>query len=344
MGNLGVIAYSSEGEYWFELTSGVTANLRGITWSGTQWAVVGDAGTILTSPDAITWTAQTSSVTTPLLGVAWSPDVQTFVAVGLAGVVLTSPDGVTWTVQNSQTVNNLRAVAWVVGVWDVGGWDSSTLYWEWSYFTAVGDLGTVITSVDGITWTVQSPGVTEGLNAVSSDGFSVISVGNAGTFISSVDSVNWTQGNSTITNTLFSTVNGQRVAVLVGDSGVILRSTGDYTLAISDVSQVVTDLYGVTYSEYLNLFVAVGESGMIMTSSIENPTQIFTAISDSGYISASYDGNVWTIGSRRRQQWLQYFIHGRWGPEVCKHRSQSQPMGRSWTNFRQLQCRGWTIR
>lgn len=296
VGDNGVIVNSDHAEYWFQQASGVTVNLRGIAYGGTQYVAVGDGGTIITSSDSIIWTVQTSGISTQLLSVAWSADVQVFVVVGITGVALTSPDGITWTTQNSGTANNLRSITWTPGVWDVGGWDSSAQWWQWGYFTAVGDQGTIVVTVDGITWVTESSGTTQGLNSVAWGGFGTVAVGNVGAFISSFDSVAWTAANSTVTNSLFSTCIGQRVTVMVGDTGVILRSTDD-VVAIPDVTQIVTALYGVTYSEYLNLFVAVGQSGMIMTSSIENPTQIYTAISDNGYISASYDSNVWTMGS-----------------------------------------------
>jgi len=297
VGDNGVVVTSDHAEYWFEQASGVTENLRGITWGGTLWVAVGDAGTIITSPDSINWTEQTSEIDTQLTSVAWSIDLQLFIAVGLSGVAITSPDGVTWTTQNSGTANNLRSITWSDGVWTVGGWSNQIQYWQWGYFTAVGDIGTILTTVDGVTWTTQNSNVVTGLNSVSWSSYGTLAVGNAATFISSTDSVTWSQGNISVTNELYSVCGaGEQVDVMVGASGVILRST-DNTNAYSDTSQVSTNLYSVTYSEYLNLFVAVGQSGMIMTSSIENPTEIFTAISDSGYISASYDSNVWTNGT-----------------------------------------------
>lgn len=76
---------------WTGRTSGTSAALRAVTWTGNQlstpcYVVVGDAGTVLTSTDTIGWTVRTSGTANPLRAVAWSGSH--FVAVGDAGTVL----------------------------------------------------------------------------------------------------------------------------------------------------------------------------------------------------------------------------------------------------------------
>ena len=87
--NIGTILTSSNGITWTTRTSGTTNSLYGVTWSGTQFVVVGLSGTILTSPDGITWTTRTSGTTNALNGVIWSGTQ--FVVVGNIGTILTSP-------------------------------------------------------------------------------------------------------------------------------------------------------------------------------------------------------------------------------------------------------------
>ena len=72
------------------------------TWTGGQYAVVGNEGTILTSPDGITWTSQSSGTTGNLNGITWNGNQ--FAAVGsliafefAESTILTSPDGIIWT-------------------------------------------------------------------------------------------------------------------------------------------------------------------------------------------------------------------------------------------------------
>ena len=68
----GTILTSPDGITWTTQASGTFNWLHGITWSGTQFAAVGDSATILTSPDGITWTTQSSDTTSGLNGITWS--------------------------------------------------------------------------------------------------------------------------------------------------------------------------------------------------------------------------------------------------------------------------------
>jgi hypothetical protein len=51
---------------------------------------------VLTSPDGVTWTPQSSGTTARLNAVTWTGGGR-FVAVGDSGTILTSPDGFFWT-------------------------------------------------------------------------------------------------------------------------------------------------------------------------------------------------------------------------------------------------------
>ena len=66
----------------------------------------------------------------------------------------------------------------------------------------VGAGGTVVTSPDGINWTVQYSGTLANLNDVAYGGGLFVADGNAGTIITSPDGANWTAQNSGTTNNL----------------------------------------------------------------------------------------------------------------------------------------------
>src|SRR3989441_4180514 len=66
----------------------------------------------------------------------------------------------------------------------------------------VGALGTVLTSMDGITWTTRSSGISFHLNGVAASGNKAIAVGDNGTIVSSPDLAAWTPQSSGTTNTL----------------------------------------------------------------------------------------------------------------------------------------------
>jgi hypothetical protein len=55
VGESGTIQTSTTGLDWTTRTSGTTNNLNGITWTGTEFTVVGDNNTVITSSDGISW-------------------------------------------------------------------------------------------------------------------------------------------------------------------------------------------------------------------------------------------------------------------------------------------------
>lgn len=144
-----------------------------VTWSGSQFVVVGGSGTILTSPDGTTWTTRRSGTSEFFGGIAWSG--AQFAAVGLNGVILTSPDGISWTPRASGTSDALFDVAW-----------------SGTQFVAVGQGtgGTILSSPDGVTWTPRLSGTTASLNGVASSGTTTVAVGN-GVILTSSDGAIW---------------------------------------------------------------------------------------------------------------------------------------------------------
>ncbi len=56
---------------------------------------------------------------------------------------------------------------------------------------AVGDNGTIITSPDGATWTLQASGTSSHLHGVVWSGTKFVAVGTNGTIITSPDGVTW---------------------------------------------------------------------------------------------------------------------------------------------------------
>lgn len=204
---------------------GTNLNLNGVPWG---WVAVGDTGTILatTDPSAATaWVAvgDSANSATTLRGVACTPNTTPsllpyqypitiaplWVAVGDGGVLLTSLDGLTWTKPSTFTniingksypVNaftdnvhgniNMHSVLYVPA-------DPFTVITTGSQFVATGDYGTIYTSVDGVTWTLQVSGVTANLYAIAPTtgksipngnfgvvpyGYEVVGAGGASTF------------------------------------------------------------------------------------------------------------------------------------------------------------------
>ncbi len=260
------IKIDDTGTQWTTRTSGTTASLMDMTWSGTQFLAVGYTGTILTSPDGINWTQRTSGTSNALWGVTWSGTQ--FVAVGEYGTILTSPDGISWTQRDS-------------------GIPDSTLYdvsWSGTQFVAVGgefrfpgnpvyNNTLILTSLDGITWTKRTSGLSNRtLNGITWSGTQFIAVSGselqpADTIIlSSSDGINWTQRTIVAETpyTLFDIVWTGSQFVVVGSQGMIFTSSDGINWVSMSSGATGMNLYGVTWSG--NNLIAVGLGGIIITS------------------------------------------------------------------------------
>jgi len=143
-------------------------------------------------------------------------------------------------------------------------------------YVAVGDGGTILTSADSVTWIPQVSGTTNRLNGIKygTDGF--VAVGDASTILESPDGIAWTQRTSPVTNRLSAVAYGAGRYVAVGTEGCIVTSadgvnwsrinTGaPYNLNGLGVGTVPIYSSAGSYFEYR--FVAVGDSGLIMTLS-----------------------------------------------------------------------------
>ncbi len=164
-------------------------------------------------------------------------------------------------------------------------------------FVTVGDVGTILTSSDGISWTERTSGTTNNLYGVTYGGGLVLTVGDNGTILTSSDGSTWTSRTSGITNNLYGVTYGGGLFVTVGDNRTILTSSDGTTWANTSANKRTTlryfskpdapHLYGVTYGD--GLFVTVGGDATIFTSS---------------------DGTTWTEnGQNLRSNWGdgQYF-------------------------------------
>ncbi len=148
------------------------------------------------------------------------------VAVGNNGQVLTTtdPTGATWNSVIYPTPYNLHCVVW----------DSTN-----SLFVAVGDMGTIITSPDGVSWTTQTSGTSNNLYGVSHSGFggiACIAVGQNNTILTTPDDVTWTTwGVSTlwtrVDNNIFSADYPYQLAVSNSTQAVVITQgfAGAYT-------------------------------------------------------------------------------------------------------------------
>lgn len=166
---LGIYRVVTNGR-WSSIPPFSTMELSGITWSGSQFVVVGQGGTSLTSSsDGFRWSTNPRLYVTTqeLWGVAFAQELGQFVAVGSAGTILTSPTGFTWT-PRYVTTHDLAGVAW-----------------SGSQFVAVGRNGTILTSRDGANWADNSLRTIQNFLGVTWSGSQFVVVGSAGTILTS---------------------------------------------------------------------------------------------------------------------------------------------------------------
>jgi hypothetical protein len=188
VGDAGTILSSTDGIAWTPQTSGITANLNGVT-HGTIYVyiAVGDNGTILTSTYGYsnTWTAHTTTATSNLRQVISFGSL--IVAVGDAGTIVTSKDGgVTWDVQTLGATNlvgiavePLNIASPVVDAW-LGVAPSAQFVIIDSAGNAYASVSGVNPNANGLTWSAPIPTTATSLNTLVSSGFGYVAAGNSG--------------------------------------------------------------------------------------------------------------------------------------------------------------------
>ncbi len=128
---------------------------------------------------------------------------------------------------------------------------------------AVGSLGTIITSSDGLSWQTSSSNVVFNLNGVATSGTNFVAVGDLGTIVTSPDLINWTPQTSGTTKHLHGVAWTGVQFIAVGDTGTILTSSDAVTWT-ARTSGTTSDLYGAAANSAINIVVGAGNT--ILTS------------------------------------------------------------------------------
>lgn len=182
------IMYSSDGVTWNSINTqpsgitGPTVDLYSVTYGNGLFITVGTYnsssadqpisynGIIGTSPDGINWTI----VQYPpnyLSGITYGGGQ--FVAVGREGIILTSPDGKTWTSRTAAPIANSILTPYLINVIYANGQYVVT----GNYTGAIPSTGFILTSPDGINWTMPSTGTTSNMYGISFGNGNFVAVG-----------------------------------------------------------------------------------------------------------------------------------------------------------------------
>ncbi len=175
-----------------------------------------------------------------------------------------------------------------------------------SQVVAVGALGTILTSPDGVNWAPRYSGTNYDLLAVAGSGSRIVAVGFNGTIVSSGDGSTWTTHISGTTNTLRGIAwTGSRF-VAVGDSGIILTSPDGDGWSVSPSGTVGT-FFGVTGSG--PLIVAVGQAGIFTSPSGTVWTERISSASSS-IRSVIWSGNQYLAAGDYMNASVQTSVEG----------------------------------
>jgi len=305
VGDNGKILKSSNGTSWSTLTSGTTKRLVGIGNSGSTRlvAMAEDSTAIISDDHGATWRSQPINAPFPITYATAT------LARGVGGFQMTSSNGTNWnySLPNFSGVSALaqgngRTIAlganYAVST-DLDNWSGVAMRYSHQAITfgkglfvsaGTGDnatgYGNIATSVDGSKWISRSTPILSKFNAAAYGAGKFVAVGQIGKIVSSSDTVTWTDRTISGSQDLHAVTYGGGRFVGVGASSVRYSTDGD-TWSSTSISGTMR---GISYGK--GLFVAVGDSGAIRTSTDGTSWTSRTSNTGQGLKSISFTGSL----------------------------------------------------
>ena len=268
-------------------------DLKAVVWNGLTYVSVADTtsySSINVSTTSETWAiTQLSNSTINITDMLFNGVFYVMTCNNSATPILTSEDGINWSTITSYTPLGLTATTIPLSM-------NSVSYGQSLGYVAVGN--TIILSVDVINlkdWvetyrlpttttinnnTVAVSNVLNGVTYASTTGYTgFVAVGlgqrlvgstlaNVALIYNSTNGINWQQVNFTATIYGFNAIAGnQQTIVAVGDNGIIYTSSNSTTW-FAQTSGLIDNLTNIIWDSINNVFVALGENGVILTSDI----------------------------------------------------------------------------
>ena len=336
VGENGLIATSADGTNWTRRTSGTATNLNRVAFTGNYFTAVGEGGLTLTSTNnGSSWFSEKTGATNDLFHTSNGDSSR--LVIGENEVRL--QNSLNWSDQLAQS-NGPPAWSYYANIgrldfYLIAGhtgliaegystndisyyWLSSSdsirellfdLTWVTNFYVAVGDRATVMTSDDGVDWSLEfvPDSVTNSIFlGVGGTTNLLIAVGNQGSLIFSP----YAETNLTFTN-------------VVGTNVVVTNRTVS-TFGINWYAvrprPTTNDLQGV--GVFGNLYLITGDNGTVLTSadgtnwtprtsrtqallgSVAASSNTIVVSGQAGTILTSTDGTNWVLQASRTTNWL----------------------------------------
>jgi hypothetical protein len=129
---------------------------------------------------------------------------------------------------------------------------------------AAGDMGTVVTSSNGLNWTWRTVTNRTRLQGIAYGNGLYVVTGVAGTILTSADAVNWATQSSPTNVYLQAAAHGNGRFVAAGTRGVIVTSSNGTNWAVAQTPVGQIEFEHITFAA--GHFVVVGEDGTVLSS------------------------------------------------------------------------------
>ena len=262
VGYNGLIMYSRNAKRWTNCDC-YAAHWESVAYSEEKNLFVVVGGThIAVSNDLKNWQAKTLIASGGINSVSYSKENNLFIAVGYEmpfqnpARIFISSNGLDWEeIDITELDLYLGTCLYCVKICN-------------GNIVAVGENGTILTSQDCITWVKQNSGVSDTLYSCSYGSGKYVAVGAGGVILTSSDLQTWVSQTSGTNDNLYDVDWVKNKFIIAKQQSTILKSN-DGTSWSSEDTENANNKNGVTYSEYLNKIVIVGNLKTVMIKELD---------------------------------------------------------------------------
>ncbi|NLM04900.1 MAG: leucine-rich repeat domain-containing protein [Clostridiales bacterium] len=258
IGSTGTIKYSYDSIVWEQVISGTYNKLYSIAWNGDMFIAVGENGTILKSKDGLSWDYQELNGDIDLYSVINNNDK--FIILGSEivdqndwikkDIVLTSKDNFIWDkiILDSMVLNN-----------------NSKIVFTNNHFIANGNNGSLLTSKDGINWSIIKLPTKDSLTGIAFSKDTIVVSSFYGNIFISHDIKHWKK---TLDSNNFKNISSVNDIIYGNNIFITIGSNSSHLISHDGVEWVQESIPSNLKSGIWDdkQFIAVGDTGRITFS------------------------------------------------------------------------------